>query len=64
VFLYDPKSGQRSPPVYTGSDGMYYFYHLPPGDYILEIWAYGKLLTQSIRVSDQPATTIPPIPIP
>ena len=62
VTLNNPKIG-RSSPAYTGADGMYYLYNVPPGDYQLEVWAYpGKPpLTFNIRVYDRPYTDINPI---
>jgi hypothetical protein len=53
----------RSSPAYTGADGMFYLYNVPPGDYYLEIWAYpGRPpLTFTIRVYDRPYTDINPI---
>ncbi len=64
VTLYAPDIG-RSSPVYTGSDGMYYFYNVPPGDYILEIWRNrAKTITYSIQILNEPYTDIPSILIP
>ncbi len=62
VTLNNPRMG-RSSPAYSGGDGMYYLYNVPPGDYQLEIWAYpGRPpLTINIRVNDQPYTDIDPI---
>ena len=55
----------RSALVYTGSDGMYYFSNVPPGDYQLEIWiSKQKPVTYNIRVRDQAFTDIAPIVIP
>jgi hypothetical protein len=60
------RTGWRSLPAYTGVDGMYYFYNVQPGDYILEIWGPGNKLIQgySIRVLNQPYTDIRAIVIP
>jgi len=64
VTLYAPNIG-RSSPIYTGIDGMYYFYNVPPGDYILEIWGYGdRPITYSIRVPNELYIDISPIVIP
>jgi len=57
------RSTGRSSPAYTGADGMYYLYNVPPGDYQLEVWAYPgrRPLTFNIRVHDRPYTDILPI---
>ena len=62
VTLNSPNMG-RSSPAYTGADGMYYLYNVPPGNYLLEVWAYpGRPpLTFNISVYDQPYTDINPI---
>ena len=64
VTLYNQQMG-RSSAAYTGADGMYYLYNVPPGDYYLEVWIYPGQppLTYSIRVND-PGTDIPPIQLP
>jgi hypothetical protein len=31
----------ESTPSYTGPDGMYYIYNVPPGEYTLRIWSDG-----------------------
>jgi Carboxypeptidase regulatory-like domain len=56
----------RSAPAYTGPDGMYYLYNVPPGTYYLEIWAYRnqRPIVYTIYVNDQPLTDIAPIQIP
>ena len=63
VTLYRSDLG-RSAPVYTGTDGMYYFNNVRPGDYYLEVWLYPSRppVTYLIRVND-PGTNIPPIQI-
>ena len=64
VTLYTPDIG-RSSRVYTGTNGMYYFYNVPLGNYTLEIWGYGdNPITYSIQVYNQPYTDIQPIVIP
>ena len=62
VTLNSPSMG-RSSPAYTGADGMYYLYNVPPGDYYLEIWAYpGRPpITFNIRVYDRAYMDINPI---
>lgn len=62
VTLRARGSMQRSLPVYTGVDGMYYFYNVKPGDYILEIGFHKGLPTSYwIKVLDQPYADIKPI---
>ena len=65
VTLFQQGKG-RSAPSYTGSDGMYYLYNVPPGTYNLEIWAYPNQppIVYTIYVGDQPLTDIKPIQIP
>lgn len=62
VTLNSPTMG-RSSPTYTGADGMYYLYNVPPGNYLLEIWpSPGKPpITYKISVYDQPYVDINPI---
>jgi hypothetical protein len=60
--LRGPKG--ESSPVYTGSDGMYYFRSIPAGDYILEIWNQ-KDHPASFKIQVQePVTDVPVIQIP
>jgi hypothetical protein len=65
VTLYNKQVG-RSSPAYTGNDGMYYLYNVPPGSYYLEIWVYPdrEPLRYIIQVYNQSLTDIPPIVIP
>jgi hypothetical protein len=37
LTLYSASMG-RSSPAYSGEDGFYYFYNVPPGNYVLEIY--------------------------
>lgn len=39
VTLWSQRIG-RSAPTYTGQDGMYYLYNIPPGLYTVELWCY------------------------
>jgi hypothetical protein len=66
VMVTIGRTGWRSLPAYTGVDGMYYFYNVQPGDYILEIWGPGNKPIQgySISVLNQPYTDIKAIVIP
>jgi len=62
VTLKGPKG--ESNPVYTGSDGMYYFKNIAAGEYTLEIWNQKKAPT-SYRVQvREPGTEIPVAKIP
>ena len=65
VTLYNDRVG-RSAPAYSGTDGMYYLYNVPPGSYLLEIWPYPNQppIVYTIYVSDQALTDIAPIVIP
>lgn len=58
--------GVRSSPAYTGSDGMYYLYNVPPGTYLLEIWVHPNRdpIRYTVQVSNQSLTDIPVIVIP
>jgi len=52
--------------VSSGSDGMYYFNHVKPGDYILKVWVKGfrkKSLNYKVHISDQEYINIKPIVI-
>lgn len=65
VTLFQDGRG-RSAPAYTGADGMYYLYNVPPGTYALEIWASPNRapIVYTIYVSNQPMTDIAAIQIP
>jgi hypothetical protein len=65
VSVYRPDLGQ-SAMSWTGEDGMYYLYNIPPGNYVLQIWVYpnNPPVTYNITVFNQPYTDIPPILIP
>ncbi len=52
--------------VNSGSDGMYYFNNIVPGDYILKIWVRGfrnKSLNYKVHVFEREYTNIKPIVI-
>src|SRR6266446_4878099 len=54
----------RSAPAYSGQDGMYYLYNIPPGTYNLEIWTSRDPRvppTVYVIVVSEPNTDIPPI---
>jgi hypothetical protein len=61
VTVYNGVSG-RSAPAYSGQDGIYILYNVPPGDYSLEVWTSNVPTVYTIRVFD-PLTDLPPISI-
>ncbi|MDT4953977.1 MAG: hypothetical protein QOJ02_2115 [Acidobacteriota bacterium] len=65
VTLYNAQLG-RSSIAYTGNDGMYYFYNVPPGIYNLELWIYPgrQPLVYRIQVDNKSSTDIAPILLP
>jgi len=64
VSLYNQQIG-RSSLAYTGSDGMYYLYNVPPGKYNLEIWLTpNRPISYTINVTNGAYTDIAPIEIP
>ncbi len=62
----------RSTPAFSGYDGMYYFYAVPPGEYTAEVWyqnAQAPFLMVPIRVAylqtpNGPLFDIAPIIVP
>ena len=55
----------RSSVAYSGTDGMYYLYNVPPGDYYLQIWLNpNEPLVYRITVANGPYTDIAQIQIP
>jgi len=67
VTVYAEQRG-RSQAGYSGSDGMYYLYNIPAGEYFLEIWAHGfnqRPLVYQIVVTDQRQfTDVAPVTVP
>jgi hypothetical protein len=63
VILVHPQLG-RSNPSYTGPDGMYYLYNIPPGVFTLQVWATNPPLSFTITVKAQGYTDIAPIRVP
>ena len=56
----------RSQPTYSQADGIYYIANVPPGAYVLEVWARGNgqpPLTFNIQINE-PGTDIPPVFVP
>jgi hypothetical protein len=54
----------RSPPSFSGPDGMFYLNGIPPGNYILEIWVTPQnFISINITVND-PVTDIYPVRVP
>jgi hypothetical protein len=41
VTLCNRTGDDCSSPVHTDTEGMYYFYNVPAGDYVLKVWANG-----------------------
>jgi hypothetical protein len=56
-------NGGLSGIVYSGQDGMYYLYKIPPGQYTLHVYGRpnSQPLTFAIQVSNQPWTDLAPI---
>jgi hypothetical protein len=65
VTVFAPNIG-RSAYAYSGSDGMYYLYNIPDGNYTLEIWVYPNSppLTFQIRAAGGGFSDIGPIRVP
>ncbi len=49
VTLAPEASKERRTSAYTGNDGMFYF-RVPQGNYILEIWTSGNTATMKYRI--------------
>jgi hypothetical protein len=65
VTVWNQQLG-RSLPAYSQVDGMYYLTNIPPGIYVLEVWAGGNgqpPMTFNIQVND-PSTDINPVIVP
>jgi hypothetical protein len=64
VTIWNQAQG-RSSYAYTGTDGMYYIYNVPPGTYVLEIWLNNNnAIRYTIQVPNQPMFDISPIVVP
>jgi hypothetical protein len=63
VTVFNPQLG-RSTPSYSGPDGMYYLYNIPPGSYNLAVWTSDPPMVFQIQVGTQPYTDIAPIQVP
>jgi len=64
VRLNHPQYGPSSP-TYTGGDGMYYLFNIPPGRFTLEIWlSKDHVLPYVIDVCACPVHNVAPIRIP
>jgi hypothetical protein len=64
VSVTNQKYG-RSSMVYTGADGMFYLYNIPPGAFTLEVWTgKNQALQFPIQVHEKPYTDISPIKVP
>jgi hypothetical protein len=61
VSLNNPQRG-ASATAYSGSDGLYYIYNVPPGRYVLEVRiSKSEILKYDIEAKDQKYTDIGPI---
>lgn len=63
VTLYSASFGRSSPSV-TGSDGMYYQYNVPFGDYYLEIWVATPPVAYPVQITGYPYHDLPRLPVP
>jgi hypothetical protein len=54
----------RSSPTYAGSDGFYYIYNVPPGQYVLEVWNAPTPMTFTLVVPAVPYFDIAPLQVP
>lgn len=69
VVLCNSEGENCSSAFYTDSEGMYYFYDIRAGDYVLKIWVNGYNVgtpktTPPITVPNQPYTDVEKILIP
>ena len=62
VRLNNPKQGPSSS-VYTNTEGMYFLYNIPPGQYTLEVTIAKNVKKYQITVENKPYTDIAPIEI-
>jgi hypothetical protein len=62
VTVYNQGLG-RSSPAYSGADGMYYLYNIPPGYYYLEVWIGAQPMVYQVQVIE-PYVDIPQIIVP
>jgi hypothetical protein len=53
----------RSSQATTGSDGMYYFYNVPFGDYFLEVWVSKPARVYPMRIFTAPYCDLPRLPV-
>jgi hypothetical protein len=64
VYVTLSQNGKSLKTEITGSDGVYSFIDVQPGNYMLKIWAKGfdyKPLTREVNVLRQEITEVPPI---
>jgi hypothetical protein len=63
VTISDHKN-YRSAPAHAGSDGMYYIYNIPAGQYYLEVWVNPNTpQTYQVTVAE-PSTDMPRVTVP
>jgi hypothetical protein len=63
VTISDHKSF-RSEPAHSGSDGMYYLYNIPAGQYYLEVWTTPQTPTVYQVTVTEPNTDMPRVTVP
>jgi len=63
VTISDHKN-YRSAPARTGSDGMYYLYNIPAGQYYLEVWTNPQTPTLFQVTVAEPNTDMPRVTVP
>ncbi len=62
VTVSDHKSF-RSQPAHAGSDGMYYLYNIPSGQYFLEVWTNPQTPTVYQVTVSEPHTDMPRVTV-
>jgi hypothetical protein len=63
VTVNHPQYG-RSPPAFSGPDGMYYLNGIPPGNYTLEVWTSNQSFISIIITVYEPVTDVAPVVVP
>jgi hypothetical protein len=63
VTISDDKN-YRSAPAVAGSDGMYYLYNIPAGQYYLEVWVNPKTPKKYQVTVKEPNTDMPRVTLP
>src|ERR1700709_1948638 len=63
VTVLRPDIG-RSGASFSGPDGMYYLYNIPPGPCVLEVWVNNPPWTYNINVINQAFSDVVPLAVP